>query len=206
MRIGKRTWLVGASVLLCAGTIYTVQAAEPALDPNTSPALCGPEDEPEPGMQGDLPLGQTAHFACGLTLVSQLPADGPVQGSGHCAYVRTEGGPYGAGSVIRVFDMRDPANPVQVGEPLPTYLQSETMRAVTTDERAVLVQGGAVYDIRDCEHPVFKGHIEWNPDSPTAPLGTVRPAVDPARHPDQSRRDEGVRVLQHARGRHQQPR
>ena len=146
-----------------------------SADDGQSPAVCGDGDNPEPGIQGEVPRGATADYSCGLTLVSTLPVAGPVQASGHCLYVRTGGSLYGNGSVIRVFDMTDPVNPVQVGDPLPTYLQSETMRAVTTDDRAVLVQGGAVYDIRDCEHPVLKGHIEWNPNGARAPLKDAMP-------------------------------
>ena len=40
---------------------------------------------------------------------------------------------------------------------------SETMRAVVTNERAVLVSGSSVYDIRDCLNPVLAGEIQWPP-------------------------------------------
>ena len=48
-------------------------------------AKCGANDTPEKGLQGDVNPGTVN---CGLTLLSELPVGGHVQGSGHCAYVR----------------------------------------------------------------------------------------------------------------------
>jgi LVIVD repeat-containing protein len=127
--------------------------ARPRDDTGRSPALCGPDDVPEPGIQGDVPAGETANYNCGLTLRGQIPRAGVLQGAGHCAYVRSAGW-------IWVVDVSDPANPTEIGS-VPAFGGSETMRAVVTDDRAVLVSGRGVYDIRDCESPVVLGEIQW---------------------------------------------
>jgi hypothetical protein len=113
--------------------------------------LCGPSDTPEPGIQGDVAPPGGAN--CGLSFLSRIPGGGSVQGSGHCAYVRI-------GSVITAHRLADPANPVQTDEE-PTHGGSESMRAQTTDERAILVSGKGVWDISHCEDMVFKGEIPW---------------------------------------------
>jgi hypothetical protein len=86
-----------------------------------------------------------------------------VAGAGHCAYVRVRvippPIPPNPPFLIHVIDVTDPANPVDVGS-VPAS-GSESMRAVVTDNRAVLVSGGTVYDISDCTHPVLKGQIKW---------------------------------------------
>ena len=97
--------------------------------------------------------GAAASANCGLSLIGELAGGGAVQGSGHCAYVRGGGG-------VRVVDMSDPANPTLIRTLIP-YDASETLRAVTTANRAVLVEGSSVWDIRDCENPVLKGEIQW---------------------------------------------
>lgn len=166
--------LAAGIVGLLAVGVMPVQAAEH----ERSPALCGDLDTPETGMQGDIPRedqdsGRAAQgYNCGLTLLGELPGGGDVQGAGHCAYVRSSG-------IIRVIDVSDPENPRQVGT-VPTFGGSETFRVVTTEpvlrqpaggrvrppqrrpaERAVMVSGAGVYDIRDCENPVLKGQIAW---------------------------------------------
>ncbi len=123
-----------------------------------SPALCGTGDTPEPGIQGDVPAGQTANYNCGVRLVSELPRVGNVQGVGTCAYVRTRSGE------VFVIDVSDPTKPLEVTS-MPVKSGSETMRVVVTDKRAVLVSGSSVYDISDCLHPVLKGEIQWPPVS-----------------------------------------
>lgn len=142
-------------VLMIAGTATTAQAVNPNKT-GKSPAVCGGGDIPEPGIQGDVPGGPgTANYNCGLSLVGQLPRTGLVQGNGSCAYIRS-------GANIVVVDVSNPAAPVEVGT-VPTFGGSESMRAVVTDERAVLVSGRGVYDISDCLHPVVKGQINWPP-------------------------------------------
>ena len=46
---------------------------------------------------------------------------------------------------------------------MPVLSGSETMRAVVTPDRAVLVSGSSVYDISNCPNPVLKGQIQWPP-------------------------------------------
>ena len=140
---------------LLAGLAPPGRAADRSQDTGTSPALCGPGDVREPGIQGDVPAGQTANYNCGVKLVGQLPRVGNVQGTGKCAYVRNRGQVY-------VVDVSDPAKPVEVGS-VPVQSGSETMRVVVTDKRAVLVSGSSVYDIADCLHPVLMGEIQWPP-------------------------------------------
>jgi hypothetical protein len=130
-------------------------AAGSPHDKGVSPALCGRGDIPEPGIQGEVPSGQTANYNCGVKLVGQLALTGNVQGTGKCAYVRTKG-------TVHVIDMSDPSKPKEVTS-VPVQSGSETMRVVVTDKRAVLVSGSSVYDIGDCLHPVLKGEIAWPP-------------------------------------------
>ncbi|MEX0665981.1 MAG: hypothetical protein WD598_14595 [Acidimicrobiia bacterium] len=141
-------------VLLVVGAAMPVHAQDnDRADEGRSPALCGPDDTPEPGIQGEVPAGETANFNCGLTLLAEIPSVGALQGADHCAYVRT-------GDRILVIDVSDSTNPTEVGS-VPTFGASETMRAVVTDDRAVLVSGSGVYDISDCENPAVKGQILW---------------------------------------------
>jgi hypothetical protein len=67
-------------------------------------------------------------------------------------------------SAQRVFvvDMRDPAKPVEVRS-VPVLYGSESFRVVVNSERAVMVSGSSVYDIKDCLNPVLKGEIKWPP-------------------------------------------
>jgi hypothetical protein len=167
MRSNRKLSYVGAAVLLAAALMTSAHADEPGVAASsTSPAVCGTQDSPESGIQGDAAPAGGAN--CGLSLLAEVPGGGAVQGSGHCAYVRT-----GAG--INVLDMTDPTAPRHIGT-LPVFTPadgsgSETMRAITIDEhehksrgvgsRAVLVSGSGVYDIRQCHKPVVKGQIDW---------------------------------------------
>lgn len=118
---------------------------------------CGDGDTPESGLQGDANSGTVN---CGLTLLSDIPGGGSAQGSGHCAYVRGAGGaPYAAG-MLRAFSLADPRNPQQTDDE-PGVGGSESMRAHTGEDRAMLVSGRGVYDISDCEKIVKKGEIAW---------------------------------------------
>jgi hypothetical protein len=142
-------------MLLLGGIAMPSHADGRRHNPGISPALCGPGDIPEPGIQGEVPAGQTANYNCGLKLVGQLARSGNVQGAGQCAYVRS-------GSNVFVIDVSDPTKPVEVGS-VPVQSGSETMRAVVTSERALLVSGSSVYDIRNCLYPVLLGEIQWPP-------------------------------------------
>ena len=153
--------------LLAAGVTAPGMTA-PSANAGLSPAQCGPSDMREPGIQGDVPAGQTASYNCGVKLVGQLPTAGSVAGDGKCAYVR----PWREGKV-HVIDVSDPANPVEVST-IPVQGSSESMRAVVTDKRAVLVSGSSVYDISDCLHPALMGEIKWPPLSlPGIPVKLV---------------------------------
>jgi hypothetical protein len=158
---------------LLAGTPTPAQAADPHPAAGVSPALCGSGDQREPGIQGDVPAGATGSFNCGVKLLGQIPRSGSVQGYGTCAYVRTRGqdGPQPSsqagrvgqgGSQVFIIDVRDPSHPVEVGS-VPVHSGSESMRVVVTQDRAILVSGSSVYDIKDCLHPVLKGEIQWPP-------------------------------------------
>src|SRR5262245_34157488 len=132
---------------------WTAMPAQAAPDSGVSPALCGPTDLPEPGIQGEVPAGQTANYNCGLRLISQLPRVGTLQAAGQCVYVRS-------GNSVFVVDVSDPVNPVEVTS-VPVQSGSETMRVVVTPERSILVSGSSVYDISNCLSPVLKGEIAW---------------------------------------------
>jgi hypothetical protein len=153
-----RTQISFASVLvlLVAGTAMPSEATGDSS--GISPALCGPDDIPEPGIQGEVPLGATPNYNCGVKLIGSLPGGGAVQGNGMCAYRRSPG------NRIDVIDVSDPTAPVllhSVPYTTPPGGGSETMRAVVASDRAVLVQGKSVFDISDCLNPVFKGDINW---------------------------------------------
>jgi hypothetical protein len=144
-----------AALLLVAGTLVPRQAAGAVRDSGISPAQCGSDDVREPGIQGEVPAGQTAQYNCGVRLVGQLPVVGAVQGDGACAYVRS-------GNQVHVIDVSEPAKPVEV-ETVPVQGGSETMRVAVTGKRAVLVSGSSVYDLSDCMHPKLAGEIKWPP-------------------------------------------
>jgi hypothetical protein len=130
-----------------------------------SPALCDGTDVREPGIQGEVPAGQTANYNCGVKLVGQLSISGNVAATGKCAYVRSrsQASPQNDGQV-HVIDVSNPARPVVVGAPLPVHNGSESLRLTVTSERAVMVSGSTVFDIRDCLHPELLGEIRW-PDT-----------------------------------------
>lgn len=144
------------------------QTPQAVLAPAVSSALCARGDVKEPGLQGEVPAGQTAAYNCGVKLLGQLPRVGSVQGSGKCAYVRSGGNR--EGSTVYVIDVSNPAKPVEVGN-FPVKSASETMRVVVNAERAILVSGSSVYDIRDCLKPVLLGEIKW----PAIALGMMPP-------------------------------
>jgi hypothetical protein len=144
-----------AAGLMLGEMAMSVQAAGGAHDKGVSPALCGAGDMREPGIQGEVPAGQTANYNCGVQLVGQLARVGNVQGVGKCAYVRSK-------ETVYVIDVSNAAKPVEVTS-VPVHSGSETMRTVVTEQRAVLVSGSSVYDIGDCLHPKLLGEIAWPP-------------------------------------------
>jgi hypothetical protein len=145
---------------------YAEQGPVPAARrAGASPALCARSDVREPGIQGEVPAGATPNYNCGLTLVGRLPVSGNVAGTGTCAYVRARGPGFTQDdTTISVIDVRNPARPVVVGDPIPVHNTTETLRVVVTGERAVMVSGSSVFDVSDCLHPKRLGEIKW-PDT-----------------------------------------
>lgn len=151
--------------------MVVVMPSARAADPNRSPALCGPQDTPETGIQGDVPLADQQSgvaqdgYNCGLALVGQATLDAAASSlawSDHCAYIQLSGGG------VAVIDVSDPAQPVQV-EVLDTGGASENIHAVTNGQRAILVAARRdadrtvvpvdVFDVRDCAQPAKLGTI-----------------------------------------------
>ena len=157
--MASRTKIIG----LASIAILLVAGASSAQDAR-SPASCNPLDNPETGIQGD--VAPAEGYNCGLQLLSEVAVSGTgVQGAGHCAYVRINGGmTRGAAPdptvTIQVYDLSDPAAPTLVRE-LQPMSSSETMRTFVNEERALLVNGRAVYDVHDCENPAHLGDIAW---------------------------------------------
>jgi hypothetical protein len=151
-----------AAAFALAGTTAPASAAPRTPAPGVSPAVCGAGDIREPGIQGEVPAGQTPNYNCGLKLIGQLPVVGSVAATGKCAYVRVRGTQ--DESQISVIDMRNPAKPVVVGDPIPVHMNSESLRLVATKDRAVMVSGSSVFDVSDCLHPRRLGEIKW-PDT-----------------------------------------
>jgi hypothetical protein len=154
-------------ILLAVGVLPPARAS----DPNRSPALCGPHDRAEAGIQGDVPLADQRSgvaqrgYNCGLTPVGHLGFRAPASSlawSGHCAYVQLSGGG------VAVVDVSNPRRPVQTGL-LKTGGASENIHAVTNGKRAVLVAARRdadrsvvpvdVFDVRHCATPTKLGTI-----------------------------------------------
>ena len=57
-----------------AQTASTVAASRQAV--GISPALCAAGDVREPGIQGEVPAGQTPNYNCGVKMIGQLPVSG----------------------------------------------------------------------------------------------------------------------------------
>lgn len=165
--IRKRSLTLGTAlsfVLMPIGA-GPLAATPSASVPGISPATCDAGDAREPGIQGEVPAGQTPKYNCGVKLIGQLPISGNVAGTRQCVYVRSRDQPGTPDeSNIFVIDVRDARKPVIVGSPLPVHNSSETLRLVVTPERAVMVSGSSVFDIRDCLHPKPLGEINW-PDT-----------------------------------------
>ena len=190
--------------LLLAGMAMPGQAAEPVLTRGSrrrcaaratsrSPASRATS---RPGKRSGSIIaasGSSASSPGGAT--SRASANAPM-----CGQRRQDGG------TVYVIDVSDPAKPVEVRS-VPVKYASETMRVVVTNERAVLVSGSSVYDIRDCLNPVLMGEIKWPPlaigGNPPAGGGggtghaSPRPAGQPRGH-------QGLRVIRSVGGRHHQ--
>jgi hypothetical protein len=184
--MNRRTmFAVLAGVLLAATPGVAAMAASSPTSAAGVP--CGVNDHPETGVQGDVPRAdQTSGEAkkgynCGLALVGHatLSGDGRNPGSnanmawaGHCAYVSGPGALFGSpspkpGDGVAVIDVSSPAHPTHtltLRSP-GALATSETLHAVTTKKRSILVVGQYgnanqtptqpmdVYDVTDCAHP-----------------------------------------------------
>ncbi|WP_310533227.1 hypothetical protein [Novosphingobium sp.] len=157
--------IVPLSALALASLATSAHAAETPAASGRSPATCAKGDLPEPGVQGEVPAGQKPTWNCGIRQIAALPLTGSVAGTGTCVYVRTRGaGGTPDESRISVIDTSNPARPRVVGETIPVHNGSESLRLVVTGERAVMVSGSTVIDIRDCLKPRVLGEIKW-PDT-----------------------------------------
>lgn len=148
---------------LLAGVGFFPIAGPAARAESDRHALCGPEDLPETGIQGDVPTADQKSgraemgYNCGLALVGHatLDADGRAPGgnanmawAGDCAYVSGPGSVFGRGNPsptqgVAVVDVSDPTTPRHVRtlrEPGAT-LALETLHAIDNGDRAVLVVG-----------------------------------------------------------------
>lgn len=188
-----RTLLAAVAAVSMLGGVGTARAEE---DPSSAARheLCGVEDLPETGLQGDVPKADQASgraelgYNCGLALVGHttLDADGRAPGgnanmawAGSCAYVSGPGAVFGrddpaATQGVAVVDVTDPAAPQHVRTLRGPGASSamETIHAVETDGRAVLVVGEygnqsgggkpmTAYDVSDCADPVELGTFTW---------------------------------------------
>jgi len=177
------------TVAACAALAATPSAsASPSSSggpktPSRATALCGPGDNPEPGMQGETPLadleaGRTAApYVCGMRIVGKLDPWGRgdnamLKRSRQCAYV------YGGGERkgIAVIDASDPKAPKAVGllDTPGAIGGSETMDVIDTGTRHLLVAGDYsgglrppgpapldIYDISDCTRPKLLTTFYW---------------------------------------------
>lgn len=99
-----------AFALLCAGGAQA-----------KSPAVCGPQDRPETGLQGQLPQSDRASgraaegYTCNLTEVGFFPSTSFANFDtyGNCAYYSDTIGLYSAEGGTIVLDVSDPRHPVQ---------------------------------------------------------------------------------------------
>lgn len=168
-------------VLLVAqlGVAVAAPAAKP--DPQMRGPLCGPDDRPETGIQGDVPLADQLSgragdgYNCGLSLVGYNSLDGRgananMAWADDCAYVAGEG--------IAVIDVSDPTAPVQVDTLHTPGAEDafETLHAVDAGDRSILVAGRYglyfdfqledsapvdVYNVSDCTEPKLLSTVRF---------------------------------------------
>ena len=159
------------AAVLATVVVPELRAADP---PRPAPrAICGPGDTPETGLQGDVPgvdqgSGRAQKgYNCGLALVGWTDLGGRgsnanMAWAGHCAYIAGANG--GGVAVVDVSNPQAPRHVRTIHGPA-TSGALETIHAVATPERAVLVVGRYqvtgndnpapmdVYDVRSCTEP-----------------------------------------------------
>jgi hypothetical protein len=163
---------IGVGVVGLLGVVLPAVRAE-EVDPNKSPALCSDGNNPEPGMQGEVPQGETPAWNCGVTVVGSLVgANGDMAVAGSCAYTGSSAG-------VRVIDVSNPQKPKET-----TILETssrELLAARITKERGILVTRRReplspdpaqakllgqdmlvdVWDIRKCNDPQLLGTLRF---------------------------------------------
>jgi hypothetical protein len=197
----RRAVSVGAAIGLVAAMFVGVDAR--AGDPIpiggvvTEQAYdCGKHDLPETGIQGDVPKADQDSgraeqgYNCGLALVGHTTlgeggrpanANANMAWAGDCAYVSGAGSLFGEpaeatdGRGVAVVDVSDPTAPKHVStlRSRGATDTSETLHAVETPERSLLVVGRYgnfpgqapnpmdVYDVTDCASPVLLAAYDW---------------------------------------------
>ena len=163
MPIGRRVTASAVALLLTASLTPVAQAVI-VEDRPPRPDLCGEDDRPETGLQGDVPKADQESgraelgYSCGLARVGHttLGAGGRPPGgnanmawAGDCAYVSGPGAVFGRTANpdpnvgVAIVDVSDPTAPQHVGTLRTPGAQTtmETLHAVENGERAVLVVG-----------------------------------------------------------------
>jgi hypothetical protein len=178
--MGRRARAIGTAVSVIAGLAVGIGVSAEV----EASSLCGPNDRPETGVAGEVPLADQISgradegYSCGLSLIGYTSLGGRggnanMAWAGHCAYV--------AGDGVAVVDVRDPQRPVHV-----RTLQGagadetvETLHAVDAKDRSILVTGRYglfgwgtfggpapidVWDVSDCTEPEHLSTvtIPWN--------------------------------------------
>ena len=184
VRTRRAPWIVLLVVLLGSGLVGEARAEAP---PSTAHQRCADDDHVEPGLQGDVPkaqqeAGTASSFACGLTLVGHNDLGGRggnwnMAWAGDCAYVTSSAGG------VAVVDASNPSKPRLVKTLVGpgSTATKETIHAVETDDRAILVAGRYgnnptvpgqngeptpmdVYDVSTCHNPKLLSTF-WFPEN-----------------------------------------
>ncbi len=184
--------LLGIALSACNGGREGVVAGAASLDPRTHDddskqpweqpvrkAICGPDDRPETGLQGQVPLidrvsGRSQQgYSCNLELVGQWQGDGA--GWQHawyedCAYYGTTAREGREHDGVVVIDASEPTNP-RPSEYLTSPAMIDPWESLKVNERRGLL--GAVdgtdgagspyfdlYDLKgDCRHPQLEASV-----------------------------------------------
>ncbi|HLX46833.1 MAG TPA: hypothetical protein VKS82_00715 [Streptosporangiaceae bacterium] len=174
--------LLGAAIPSAAGTGAGgkhADAGRVAWMGSVPKAHCGPGDHTESGLQGQTTAKERFSgdseraYNCNLQLVGQFTGqgaysqDGPAY-AGSCAYYGTDNDTSLQKHLgVTVIDASDPQHPrvtAYLNNTAATLIPHETVQ--TDEQRHLLVvaeaggPGFAVYDIKDCRHPVLKANIQ----------------------------------------------